>query len=341
MKVAITGATGFVGSHATSAILAQDHEVRLLARRPERVASTFGSLGVPPPSDVVLGDVTDPAVVGRLLAGCDAVVHAASVFSLDPRRNAEIERINVAGTERVLGAAVEAGLRAIVHVSSVGAFLPARGQVATGDFRLGTGTDAYTRSKAGSEAVARRLRATGAPITSVLPGGVLGPHDPYLGELDAACTMVLQGKFPLLPRGANIPLVDVRDLGEVLAAALEVRRPGSYTVASSQPPLRAIVALLAERTGRRIPNIPVPDTLARATGRVADVLQRVVPADLPIRGGTMRQITSMPLVDSSAATEQLRFAPRPLEETLVDTVRWLLQAGHISRRQAGRLAPDL
>lgn len=268
-------------------------------------------------------------------------MHSASVFSLDPRKTAEIERTNLAGTELVLGGAAQAGMRAIVHVSSIGAFLPAHREVVTGDSRLGTGTDAYTRSKAESEAVARRLRAAGAPVTSILPGGVLGPHDPYLGELDAACAMVLQGKFPFLPRGANIPLVDVRDLARVLAAALEAGRPGSYTVAFHQPSLRAIVALLADRTGRRIPGIPVPDILARATGRIADAAQRLVPANLPIRGGSMRQITSMPVVDSRAATELLGFAPRPLEETMGDTVRWLLEAGHISRRHAGRLAPDL
>jgi dihydroflavonol-4-reductase len=153
--------------------------------------------------------------------------------------------------------------------------------------------------------------------------------------------MVLQGKFPLLPRGANIPLVDVRDLAQVLAVALEVETPDSYVVASYQPSLRAIVALLGDRTGRRIPNIPVPDTLARATGRIADAVQRLVTADLPIRGGSMRQITSMPRIDSTAASQALGFAPRPLEETLDDTVRWLLQAAHISRKQAGRLALDI
>ena len=82
MKVLITGGTGFVGSHAVAAIAGSGHELRLLVRRPEQVAVSLDPLGVEV-FDVVAGDVLDESVVASAVLGCDAVVHAAAVFSLD------------------------------------------------------------------------------------------------------------------------------------------------------------------------------------------------------------------------------------------------------------------
>src|SRR5438093_1733643 len=84
MRVLVTGGTGYVGSHAVAALVRSGHEVRLLVRSPERVATSLDPLGVSAP-DVAVGDVTDAGSIDAALTGCDAAVHAASVYSLDPR----------------------------------------------------------------------------------------------------------------------------------------------------------------------------------------------------------------------------------------------------------------
>jgi len=117
MKVLITGGTGFVCSHAVAAIAGSGHELRLLVRRPEQVAASLDPLGVDV-CDVVVGDVLDETVVASAVQGCDAVVHAAAVFSLDSRRAEEMRRTNVPATELVLGQAVARGLDPVVHVST-------------------------------------------------------------------------------------------------------------------------------------------------------------------------------------------------------------------------------
>jgi nucleoside-diphosphate-sugar epimerase len=109
------------------------HRVRLLARSPSRVSAALAPLGV---ADVEtrIGDVTDPVTVARALDGCNAVLHAASVFSSDPRRADEMRAVNVRGTETVLGLAHRARLDPIVRVSSELALLPpANGEVLTAD----------------------------------------------------------------------------------------------------------------------------------------------------------------------------------------------------------------
>src|SRR5512132_1938409 len=93
------------------------HDLRLLVRRSEQVRASLGPLGVEV-ADIVVGDVLDERVVSRAVEGCEAVVHAAGIFSFDPRRAEDMRRTNARATELVLGSAVERGLNPVVYVSS-------------------------------------------------------------------------------------------------------------------------------------------------------------------------------------------------------------------------------
>lgn len=172
MRVLITGGTGFVGSHTVAALVEAGHQVRLLVRAAHRVAPAVAPLGLQAGDlDTIVGDVTDPAVVDQVVAGCQAVVHAGSVYSLDSRDAGRIRQVNVRGTQLVLGAAQRAGLDPIVYVSSVVALLPSGGQTLTADSPPGP----YLGSKADAERVARRYQQAGAPVAITYPGFVLAP----------------------------------------------------------------------------------------------------------------------------------------------------------------------
>src|SRR5262249_30278225 len=169
--------TGCVGSHAGAALVLAGHQVRVLARSPERVPAALAPLGIDE-FDTAVGDVTDAVGVERALEGCDAVLHAASVFSMDARRADEVRAVNVRGTETVLGAGHRLGLDPIVFVSSELALLPPTdGAVLTAASPVGQTRWAYSRSKADSERVSRRYQSLSAPIVSVMPAAVWGPHD--------------------------------------------------------------------------------------------------------------------------------------------------------------------
>ena len=113
MRVLVTGGTGFVGSHAAAALVRAGHDVRLLARRPEQVPVTFAPHGVET-GDVVRGDVLDEQAVAGAVRGCDAVVHAAAVFSLDRRDAAKLQEV----AHTLKGSAGNFGAREAVEGSS-------------------------------------------------------------------------------------------------------------------------------------------------------------------------------------------------------------------------------
>src|ERR1700756_3334876 len=105
MRVLVTGASGFLGSHTVAALLDAGHTVRVLARSPASALIALRSVGVDDgPVEVVAGDVLDVAAVESLMTGCDAVVHTAAAVSLGPRGSKATYRANLRGGEAVLGA---------------------------------------------------------------------------------------------------------------------------------------------------------------------------------------------------------------------------------------------
>ncbi len=338
MRVLVTGGTGYVGSHSVAALVRAGQRVRVLARSPERVPAALEPLGVDG-VETAIGDVTDPAAVERALEGCDAVLHAASVFSMDARKADEMRAVNVRGTDIVLGTAQRLGLDPIVHVSSELALLPPTdGEVLTPDTAVKQTRWPYCRSKADSELVARKYQELGAPVVSVMPAAVWGPHDPHFGEGVTLATNVLRKRYPIvMPGGMHI--ADVRDVAAVLAAVVEPSRgPRSYMVAGQYISLPELIQTLADLSGRRIRFATLPAWFLAGFGRAADVAQRRMKTRLPWQGEGIWVMNCAAHCDDSKTRNEFGLEPRPLRETLTDTVRWLVEVGHLSPGDAGRLA---
>lgn len=184
--IAITGATGFVGSAVLDAALADGHKVRALARRDQTARA-----GV----EWVRGDLGDTAALAALVEGADAVIHVAGLTNTpDP---ATFEAANVTGTANVIAAMKQAGARRLVFVSSLSARMP--------------GLSAYGASKAKAEAL---VEATGLDWTTVRPPGVYGPRDVDYLEMFRTAKW---GFVPLPPGGAS-SIIHADDLARLLVA---------------------------------------------------------------------------------------------------------------------------
>lgn len=117
MRVLVSGATGFVGAWTAKAVHDHGKQLRLLVRNPAKLASIAAALNFDA-SDVVIGDMTDADTVGQALNGCDAVIHAAAMVSLNPDDADYMLNANVTGATNVIGQAADAGIDPIVYVSS-------------------------------------------------------------------------------------------------------------------------------------------------------------------------------------------------------------------------------
>ncbi|WP_067815032.1 NAD-dependent epimerase/dehydratase family protein [Actinomadura kijaniata] len=333
MLVSVTGGTGFLGAHTVSSLVGRGHRVRLLARDERRVEPALGPLGVDRSAvEVVVGDVTDEAAVGRLVRGADAVLHAASVYSFDSRRRASMRRTNERGTEVVLGAARRLGADPVVHVSTFGVLEPDGGRRVRADAPVGRPRECYLSTKAAAERIARRHRSRGAPVVITYPAALLGPDDPKLGDQTARLRNALRGLMPIWPLG-GFPVGDVRDAAAFHADLFDAPGRGAerLLVPGRHMSTREYVATLRQVTGRRLPTVFLPARAVVPVGLLTDAVQRVWPWHIPAEYGAVH-------VSGRDLRVDVGPGPRPVTETFGDTVRWLHRAGLLSARQAGRAA---
>ena len=273
LRVAVTGGTGNVGTALLRRLTAPDvgvAEVRGLARRdPPAVA----------PYDAVrwfsadLGDPSAEAVLPQFLDGVDAVVHLA--WALLPDRQPDVlHRTNVEGTRRLLAAAGAAGVRHVVHMSSLGTYAagPAHHPVAEDWPTTGIPSSTYSRQKAQCEQELRRFAARHPDITVAVtrPTLVLQPDaaseigryflGPVLFPLARAVPAAAARLLPLpLPGSLGVAFVHADDVADAIARILDRRASGPFNLAGD-PTFDADG--LARALGVR--RVPVPAAVLRA-----------------------------------------------------------------------------
>ncbi len=246
MTIAVTGGTGFVGSHFIDAAVAAGHEVQALTRRPQadrpKVRWIEGSLG-------------DSDSLRRLASGCDCVVHIAGI--LNARDTSEFDRANVEGTLAMLAAATASGITRFVHVSSLAAREPKLSR--------------YGASKARSEELVER---SGLNWVIVRPPAVYGPGDRETLELFRMAKLRLM----LLPPRGRVSLIHVDDLVRLLLVLAGSEEPGQLTLEPDDGSPRGwshkrLAKAIGAAVGRKNLALSMPPSMLKL-GAVVDQLVR-------------------------------------------------------------------
>ena len=340
MRIAMTGATGFIGGHTAARAIEAGHEVCALARSPSKLEGLRAAFDLPS-IDQVVGDMTDPAAVAAALEGADAVIHCAAVVSLDARGSAQGINNSIVGARLVLHQAHAKELDPIIHVSSVAAlFQPGVGALTT-DHPPSSAGYTYGQAKAEAELVARKLQAHGAPITIVYPSAVIGPPaGSALGEAsEDMARFTAAGVIPT--RRAAMAISDVRDMASLLVALLEPGHgPRRVMSGGHLVDMDLFADIHRDLTGRRFPMAPLPPSALRGMGRMADALRRIVPINTAMNRFSMSVLTQWEgSIDSDLAAYGVEF--RDIKETFADSLVAWHEAGLLSDRQVGKALPSL
>ncbi|MFL6206042.1 MAG: nitroreductase family deazaflavin-dependent oxidoreductase [Acidimicrobiales bacterium] len=338
MLVAVTGGTGFVGSHAVARLVAHGHRPRLLVRDPDKAARVLGTHDIDPGSvELVVGDMGDARAVAELLEGADAVIHAAAAIGVTGPRT-DLVTQNVHGMENVVGAAVERGLDPVIHVSTVAVFVPPDRPVITAEGRLASPRTDYGRSKLAAERYARRLQDQGAPVTIVYPGGVVGPHQPTLDAMMEGLAGALGSAWPM-PKG-GVGVIHVEDLAEALARmVVPGRGPRRFMLGGDFLTWTELADLCDEVTGVPCRRLVVPGWVLVGLGAALDLAKRVKPFDYPLTRDAAEMMVSLVPTDDAVTVAALALERRPARDSIEEALRCLAADGHLAPERAGRLAP--
>ena len=324
MRVLLTGATGFVGGHTMEALVRAGHEVRALVRDEAKLDRARALHGLDT-GDVhaAPGDILDRASVDAAVAGCDACVHAAAFTTLNEEEMPKSLAVNAPGARNVLDAAVAAGCASIVHVSTMSVIFPPDGALLSGDDPVKGGGAPYNASKADADLHARSLQHAGHPVVIVYPAGCTGPDDLGVNVMETVLTQILSSPVFMTAATGGSLMVDVRDVGAAIAAlAASASGPARYMMGGTFMDWSTYADLFDRVTGVERTRIEVtrPELEQAFDAEVVDMMLGLVPPD----DEPLHRATGL--------------AWRPVEETLADSIRWMIRQGRLDPVHAPALA---
>jgi len=308
----ISGGAGFLGLHLARRLVGEGHQVRTLDVVP------LDDAGLEQSVEELRGDIRDPDGVGALVAGADVVVHAAAALPIQASR-ASIRSVNVGGTENVLHAAHNAGVRRVVFISSTAVYgVPEKHPIEESDPLVGVG--AYGESKIDAEGL---CRVAAVETTIIRPKTFIGPE--RLGVFEILFDWIREGRrIYTLGKGYNhYQLLGVEDLVDAIVraghepkAARETFNVGATEFGTVRSDLQALI----DHAGSSSRLQPIP----------------VKPAELALRGLELMRVSPLAewhyktahkdsFVDVTKAQQLLGWQPRlSNRDALIETYDWYL-----------------
>lgn len=318
MRVLITGAGGFVGSHLVDSQLAQGQQVRAVDLRLERLAHATNH----PALERVNGDITDEALLPDLMAGVDTVYHLASAHLDVSQPDSHYHRVNVAATEGLLKAAQAAGVRRFVHCSTNGVLGEIQ-QIPADETAPCHPTNIYEETKLlGERAALAFYRETGFPVVVARPAWVYGPRCPRTARL---LRTIEKGRFVMFGNGRTLrhPIY-ISDAVRGLELCAEQGQPGEiYFIAGKRPvTLNELTEAIAVAQGVKPPKARLPMFLGMAAAYGAQAAYGLLRRQPPISRRTLDFYLKDNAYDISKARQHLGFAPQiDLATGLKETLR--------------------
>jgi dihydroflavonol-4-reductase len=330
LTVFVTGASGHIGFTLVRRLLADGRRVRTLTRYRTRYLADL-------PIEFVDGDLRDEQSLHSGFEGVDVVYHAAGLISLDPRAWPAIRALNVEGTRTIVSLCQTYHVRRLIHISSLEVFRTHPLTQPLTEMRPLIAEDAplpYPRSKVLSQRLVEEAIANGLDAVILFPSAILGPNDYKLSAANASILQLARGELPGLVNG-GYDWVDVRD---VVAGAVQAERVAAagatYILSNQWASIRSIAEIVEAAGGARSPRFTFPAWMAYlGIGPMRLLASLQGRQSLFTRQSLEAALSSNHHVLHDHATADLGYQPRPLAETVTDTVDWLEEVGLFTRRR--------
>jgi dihydroflavonol-4-reductase len=327
LRVFITGATGFVGSHVARCYAHAGAQMRLLTRSTSRLDALQGI-----DAETVVGDLRRVEELRSALTGCDALVHVAADYRLWVRDPGEMYASNVEGTRELLKLAREVGVQRVVYTSSVATMgFKMDGTIVNEDtpVSLADMIGHYKRSKYLGEQEAIQAARAGQHVMILNPTTPIGPGDAKPTPTGRIIVDFLNKNFPAyVDTGLN--LVDVAEVARMHLAALEKGTPGErYILGGENLTLKQILDRMSAITGLPSPTMKVPHAVAMAFAFFDEnVTGRLLGKEPRATVEAVRMGRKMMFASSAKAERELGFKVLPIYSAMRAAIEWFVAHGY-------------
>ena len=341
--VVVTGAAGHLGATLVRALLARGQQVRALVHHDRRA---LNGLDV----EIVRGDLADESSLRRAFAGANLVYHTAAYISILRDERQRLHEVNVRGARNVVEACLSSGVRRLVHVSSIEVLESeplstpvdesrplvqsgtlARGKAGRMREPAGRGSSPYAHSKAAGERQVREGIARGLDAVILYPTAIVGPFDYRQGLPNSGLLAICEGRLWALVDG-GFDWVDARDVAEgALRAAEQAPAGASYILSGHWASLHDLAQLAWEINVTQVPRLVFPLWAARIGAPFVVAVSRLAGRRPLYTSEALRPLNGNRSISHGRATRELGYQPRPLRETVVDTLQWFESRGHTAQ----------
>ena len=327
MRVFITGATGFVGSHVARCYADAGAQMRLLTRSTSRLDALQGI-----DAETVVGDLRRVEELRGALTGCEALVHVAADYRLWVRDPQTMYASNVEGTRELLKLAREVGVQRVVYTSSVATMgFKMDGTIINEDtpVSLADMIGHYKRSKYLGEQEAIQAARAGQHVMILNPTTPIGPGDAKPTPTGRIIVDFLNKNFPAyVDTGLN--LVDVDEVARMHLTALERGTPGErYILGGENLTLKQILDRMSAITGLPSPTMKVPHAVAMAFAFFDEnVTGRLLGKEPRATVEAVRMGRKMMFASSAKAERELGFKVQPIYSAMRAAIEWFVAHGY-------------
>ena len=319
--IVVTGAAGHIGNVLVRHLIQKGEKVRVLLLPGESLESLEG-LQVAR----VEGNVLDPSSLESAFSGADCVFHLAGIVRISPGKKDLIYKINVQGTKNVIAAVLKAGVKRLVYTSSVHAFIDIpRGRVVDErtpiNPRKVLGSYAKTKATATLE-ILKAVEDRNLDAVIVHPSGVIGPWDFRISQMGQMILDFMNKGLKAYIDG-EYNFVDVRDVADGLITAWHQGRKGeNYILSGHLIRISQILKILQNLTDQKAPQFKMPGWLAIAVSPLSNLYYWIRREKPLFTKYSVQVLQSNAHISNAKANHELDFNPRPIEDTLTDSVKW-------------------
>jgi dihydroflavonol-4-reductase len=342
MKIFITGATGFIGTHLVKRLTSMDHRPVCFVRKSSNIRE-LEKLGV----DFAQGDLKEKISLRSGMEGCDWVIHLAGVSSFWEQDNSIYTDVNVTGTRNVMECALDAGISKVLHLSTMAVY----GRPAKAPFHEGTTIgpkrfSRYARTKYEGERIAWGLYIKKAlPLVVCYPGIVLGSGSQ--NHTSGIIKRLIQQTMPAKAFLKSIhTYTHVNDVTETIIWALEKDDTigQRYFIGNYRIPTEAMLRMISSLSGARLPRITLPDSVAMLWAYFFTSLAYIIqkPPAWGMAVDFARTAREGMIADGNRAQRELGITYSPIKDALIEEIDFIRSTQRLyDRRRSDRVHIDM
>ncbi len=327
ITIALTGTTGHLATAILPLLTGKGYKVKALIHKQMPIAEGPGL-------SFIRGSLTDSDSLDLLVEGCQVVIHCAARISLFSDKDPHVYETNFRGTVNLFSAAKKAGVRRFIQVSSIHAYDQKTADECLNEESRYCPDDApgYDRSKRDAQVYV--LKASSDPMEVVVlnPTAVIGPFDSKPSLLGKAVMDIYAGRIPALIRG-GFDFCDVRDVAAAIVTAIvQGRDRQAYLLGGKWYSLDDLQKIVMNIKGSRR-RMPVLPAWAAYLGLPFTLLLSLINRQEPFytRESIEAIVNGHKKISSDKAVRELEYNPRPLDETIRDTIQWFQDAGYLKK----------